>query len=82
MDVIEKRSDRVVVNMDKWSLKGKARWAYLKYLRNEAVFRSRDIIKLRKKLIDDVFDFTDDITVVSRQVLIKQINKRFGVDEE
>jgi len=36
---------------------------------------------LRQKLIDDIFDFTDDITVVSRQVLIKQINKRFGVDE-
>ena len=42
------------------------------------VYTAGAIETLRQKLIDDIYDFIDDITIVSRPILIKQINKRFG----
>jgi len=60
---------------DDWSLEGVdiPAWGGVVH-----VYTQISIETLRQKLIDDIYDFIDDITIVSRPILIKQINKRFG----
>ena len=62
-----------------WSLKGKE---WNKDWKNmPLMYPKKDIDTLRQKLIDDINENTE-WALITRTEMIKQINKRFGVEQD